>query len=98
MLSGSTKCIEGLLYHQLLHATIIRWLKDAIEAKILNVMEWPLIREEKAWLVRPFEGKGVFRSYYICHIIGMELGCLESETQSMNCGRERGDGSRIEAL
>jgi len=57
-----------------------------------------LIREEKAWPVRPFEDKGVFRSCYICHITGMELSCLESETQSMDCGRERGDGSRIEAL
>jgi len=40
--------------------------------------------------MRPFEGdEDVFRSCYICHITGMELGCLECETQIVNCGRER---------
>ena len=74
---------------------------EAVKAKIFNVTERPPVREGNAWPMRPFgfEGdKRVFRSCYICHITGMELGCLMYETQSVDCGRERGDGSRIEAL
>ena len=99
MLSGSTKCIEELSFYQPLHATITRWLEDAIKGKILNVTEGPPIREGNAWPMRPFEEDGgVFRSCYTCHITGMELGCLESETRSVDCGHDRGGGSRIEAV
>jgi len=92
----STKCIETLSFYQPLHAIIIRWLTGAINAKVHNVVELPPIRQGKPWPVRPFpEGEGVFGSCYICHITGMELGCLEYETLNVDCGRERGDGSKV---
>ena len=95
MLLGKTKCIEELGFYQPLHATIIRWLVDAIHTRTLDVRERPPIREGNAWPMRPFEVEGVFRSCYICHITGMELGCLECETRKVDCGRERGEGSKI---
>jgi hypothetical protein len=101
MLSRSAKCIEELSFSQPIHAVIIRWLMEAIKARIFNVTEWPPVREGNAWPMRPFSFVGemrVFRSCYICHITGMELGCLKHETQSVDCGRERGDGARIEAI
>ena len=61
----------------------------------------PITLTGNAWPMRPFSFEGdkrVFRCCYICHITGMELGCLMYETQSADCGRERGGGSRIEAL
>ena len=97
MLLRTTKCIEELAFYQPLHATIIRWLVDAIKARVLNVIERPPIREGDAWPMRPFEAEGVFRSYYVCHITGMELGCLEYETRKVDCGRERREGSKIYA-
>ncbi len=95
ILSRRTKCIEELGFYQPLHATIIRWLVDAIKAKDFNVIERPPIREGNAWPMRPFEDERIFRSCYICHITGMELGCSEYETQNADCGRQRGDGSKI---
>jgi hypothetical protein len=78
---------------------IAKWLTDAIKANLFSVTERPSVREEIAWPVRPFkENERVFRSCYVCHITGMELGCLEYETQSVGCSRERGDGSKIRAL
>ena len=90
-----SKCIEELRFYQPLHATIIRWLTDAIKARILDVIARPPIREGNAWLIRPFEAEHAFRSCYICHITGMELGCYEYETRNADCGRQRGDGSKI---
>ena len=101
MLSRSTKYIEEFSFSQPIHAVIIRWLMDAVKGRIFNVTERPPVREGNAWPMRPFSfkrDKRVFRSCYICHITGMELGCLMYETQSVDCGRERGDGSRIAAL
>ena len=95
MLSRRTKCIDELGFYQPLHGTIIRWLVDAIKARILDVKQRPLIREGNAWPMRPLEAEDAFRSCYICHITGMELGCYESETQNTDCGRQRGDGSKI---
>ena len=98
LLAESTKCIEELSFYQPLHVTIIEWLMDAIRAKIPNVIEQPPIRQGKCWPVRPVkEDEQVFRSCYICHITGMELGCQECETRYVDCGRERGDGSKIYA-
>jgi hypothetical protein len=97
MLLRNTKCIEELGFYQPLHMTIIRWLVDAIKARTLDVMEWPPIREGNAWPLRPLEADGVFRSCYVCHITGMELGCLEYGTRDVDCGRERGEGSKIYA-
>jgi len=98
MLLGDTKCIEELGFYQPLHATIIRWLVDAIKVRILDVIERPPTREGNAWPMRPFnEAERVFRSCYVCHITGMELGCLEYETHDVDCGRERGEGSKIYA-
>jgi len=92
-----TKCIEKLWFYQPLHAMIIRWLIDAIKTKVLNVTKGPPVRQGDGWPMRPFVvGKRVFRSCYICYITGMEPGCLECETQSVDCGRERGNGSKIE--
>ena len=94
----STKCIETLSFYQPLHAMIIGWLTGAIKAKGLNVVERPPTRQRNAWPVRPFpEDEDVFGSCYICHITGMELGCLEYETRNVDCGRERGDGPKIYA-
>ena len=95
ILLRKTKCIEELKFFQPLHATIISWLVDAIKARILDVIERPPIREGNAWPMRPFEAEGVFRSCYVCHITGMELGCLEYETRIVDCDRERGEGSKI---
>ena len=95
MILKKTKCIEELGFYQPLHATIIRWLVDAIKGRLLDVIEWPPIRKGNAWPMRPFEAEGVFRSCYVCHITGMELGCLEYETRKVDCGRERGQGSKI---
>ena len=95
ILSRRTKCIDELGFYQPLHGTIIRWLVDAIKARILDVKQRPLIREGNAWPMRPLEAEDAFRSCYICHITGMELGCYESETQNADCGRQRGDGSKI---
>ena len=95
MLLGKTKCIEELGFYQPLHATIIRWLVDAINTRALDVRERPPVREGNAWPMRPFEAEGVFRSCYVCHITGMELGCLGYETRNVHCGRERGEGSKI---
>jgi hypothetical protein len=98
LLSKSMKCIEELSFYHPLHSTLIDWLIDAIMAKILNVMEWPPTRQGKGWPMRPFEEDDqVFRSCYLCYITGMEHGCLEYETRNVDCGRERGDGSRIYA-
>ena len=95
----TTKCIETLSFYQPLHAIIVGWLAGAIKAKVHNVVELPPIHQGKPWLVRPFpEGEDVFGSCYICHITGMELGCLEYETRNVDCGRERGDGSKVDAF
>ena len=95
MLRKEMKCIEELGFYQPLHATIIKWLVDAISARILNVIERPPVREGNAWPMRPCEAEGVFRSCYVCHITGMELGCLEYETRDVDCGRERDEGPKI---
>ena len=95
MLSRRTKCVHEVGFYQPLHATIISWLEDAIKARILDVKGLPPIREGNAWPMRPFEAEHAFHSCYICHITGMELGCFESETQNADCGRQRGDGSKI---
>jgi len=95
MLRKETKCIEELGFYQPLHATIINWLVDAINAKTLNVIERPPIREGNAWPMRPCEAERVVRSCYVCHITGMELGCLEYETRNADCGRERDEGPKI---
>jgi len=98
LLSRSTKCIEDLSFHQQLHSMIIDWLVDAIMAKVLNVIEWPPTRQGKGWPMRPFEeDEQAFRSCYICHITGMELGCSEYETRNVDCDMERGDASKIYA-
>ncbi len=98
ILSKGTKCIEELGFYQPLHARIIRWLVDAIGARVLDMIERPPIREGNAWPMRPFEPvEHVFRSCYICHITGMEVGCLEYETRNVDCGRERGEGSKTYA-
>ena len=95
MLSRRTKCIKELGFYQSLHTAILRWLVDAIKARILHVIERPPIREGDVWPMRPFEVKRVFRSCYICHITGMEIDCLEYKTRNVDCGRERGEGSKI---
>ena len=95
ILSKGTKCIEELGFYQPLHATIIRWLVDAIKAKNVDVIERPPIREGNGWPMRPLEAEQTYRSCYICHITGMELGCFEYETQNIDCGRQRVDGSKI---
>jgi len=95
MLRKEMKCIEELGFYQPLHATIIKWLADAINARVLNVIERPPFREGNAWPMRPCEAEGVFRSCYVCHITGMELGCLEYETRNVDCGRERDEGPKI---
>jgi len=95
MLRKGTKCIEELGFYQPLHATITKWLVDAIGARTLNVIERPPSREGNAWPMRPCEAERVFRSCYVCHITGMELGCLEYETRNADCGRERDEGSKI---
>ena len=98
LLSKSTRCIEELSFYQPLHASIIDWLMDAIMARNINVNKRPPTRQGKAWPIRPFEeGERVFRSCYICHITGMELGCSEYETRNVDCERGRGDGSKIYA-
>jgi len=99
ILSKATKCIDELSFYHPLHATIIRWLTDTIKAKVLNTTEQPPVREGNAWPIRPFDkDKRIFRSCYICHITGMELGCLTHNTQSVDCGRERVDGTEIRTL
>ena len=95
MILKKTKCIEERRFYQPLNAMIIRWLVGAIKGRLFDVIERPLVREGDAWPMRPFEAEGVFRSCYICHITGMELGCLEYETRIVDCGRERGEGSKI---
>lgn len=98
LLSKNTKCIEELSFHQPIHERIIGWLIDAIMGKTLNVMERPPTRQGERWPMRPFEGdEQVFQSCYVCHITGMELGCLEYETRNVNCNKERGGGSKIYA-
>ena len=97
MLCRKTKCIEELGFYQPLHATIIKWLVDAINARTLNVIERPPIREGNAWPMRPSEAGQVYRSCYVCHVTGMEPGCLEHETRNVDCGRERGEGPKIYA-
>jgi hypothetical protein len=99
MSSRSTKCIEELSFYQPLHTVIIRSLTDAINVKILNVMVQPPFRKGKAWPMRPIysrEDESGFRSCYVCHITGMEPGCLEHETRNVDCGRERSDGPKIQ--
>ena len=99
ILSKVTKCIERLAFFQPLHPTIIGWLTETIKAKVLNITERPPVRDGNAWPVRPFEkDERVFRSCYVCHITGMELGCLKYDTQSVDCGRQRGSGSEIRTL
>jgi hypothetical protein len=96
LLSKSMKCIEELSFYHPLHARIIEWLMDAIMAKILSVKKRPPTRQGKGWPMRPFEEDDqVFRSCYLCHITGMEHGCVEYETRNVDCGRERGGGSKI---
>jgi hypothetical protein len=99
ILYKTTRCIEELSFYYPLHPTITSWLTGAMEAKLLKVTERPPARKGDPWPIRPFvEGNRLFRSCYICHITGMELGCLEYQTQSVDCCRERGDGSKIRAL
>ena len=70
---------------------------EIIKAKDLNIAERLPVRDGNAWPVRPLEkDKRVFRSCYVCHITGMELGCLN--TQSVDCDRRRGSGSEIRTL
>jgi hypothetical protein len=99
LLSKATKCIEELSFYQPLHMEIISWLMDTIKAKVFEVTRSPIVRQGDAWPMRPFEkDKRVFRSCYVCHITGMEPGCQKNETQSVDCGRERDEGSVIRAL
>ena len=91
------KCIKELGFYQPLHATIIRWLVDAIKARTLNVIQQPPICEGDALLMCPCEAEGVFCSFYVCHITGMELGCLNYENCKVDCGREQGEGLKIYA-
>jgi len=97
MLHREIKCIEELGFYQPLHATIIKWLVDAINGRILNVIEQPPIREGTAWPMRPIEAEHASRSCYVCHITGMEPGCLEYETRNVDCGRERDGGPKVYA-
>jgi hypothetical protein len=97
--SRATKCIEELVFYQPLHATIIGWLMEAIKAKVFNITGRPPVRDGNAWPVRPFgKEKRVFRSCYVCHITGMELGCLKHNTQTVDCDRQRGVGLEIRIL
>jgi hypothetical protein len=84
MLHRETKCIEELGFSQPLHATIIKWLVGAINPRILNVIKPPPIREGNAWPMRPLDAGRVSRSCYICHITGIEPGCLEYETRNVD--------------
>lgn len=53
MLSRSTKCIEELSFYQPPHATIIKWLTDAIKGMLFDITECPPVREGDSWPIRP---------------------------------------------
>jgi hypothetical protein len=93
-----TSIIQELRFLQGLHRNIVECLRSSIQGKLVKLTS-PPSRQGSHWPVRPaMKTKELYRSCYLCHISGYELGCMESETQAMDCGRERGQAVTVIAL
>ena len=93
-----TSIIHELKFLQGLHRNIIECLRTSIEGKFVKLTS-PPCRQGNLWPARPImKTKELYRSCYLCHISGFELGCMQSETQAVDCGRERGQVVTIMAI
>ena len=93
-----TSIIHELKFLQGLHRKFIECLRTSIEGKFVKLTS-PPCRQGNHWPPRPImKTKELYRSCYLCHISGFELGCMQSETQAVDCGRERGQVVTIMAI
>jgi len=93
-----TSIIQELRFLRGLHRNIVTCLRSSIQGKIVKLTS-PPSRQGNHWPARPvMKTKELYRSCYLCHISGFELGCMQSETQAVDCGRERGQTVTIMAI
>jgi len=98
LLNKQTSVIRELEFLEGLHKNIVACLRASIQGKFVQLTS-PPTRQGNIWPVRPIKKtKDSYRSCYLCHISGFEPGCMHSETQAVDCGRERGQGLTIWAL
>jgi hypothetical protein len=98
LLNGRTSIIQELRFLQGLHRNIVACLRASIQGKIVKLRS-PPGRQGNHWPARPvMKTKELYRSCYLCHISGFELGCMQSETQAVDCGRERGQSVTVMAI
>ena len=98
LLNDRVSIIQELVFVQGLHRNIVECLQDSIQGKFIKLTS-PPSRQGKHWPARPImKTKELYRSCYLCHMSGLELGCMQSETQAVDCGRHRGHAVRIMAV
>jgi len=98
LLDKRVSVIQELEFLGGLHRNIVACLQASIQGKFVKLTS-PPTRQGNTWPERPVKKiKGSYRSCYLCHISGFELGCMQSETQAVDCGRERGEGVMIRAI
>ncbi len=98
LLHNHTSCIQELEFLGALHSIIVVWLQESIQGKLVKTESLPG-RQGNPWPVRPVKKiQGFYRSCYLCHISGLELGCQQSETQVVDCRRERGENVTIRII
>ena len=98
LLDKRTSIIRSLEFLGGLHQNIVECLREAIHGKFVTLTS-PPSRGGRTWPARPIKKTNdLYRSCYLCHISGFELGCMQFETQVVDCGRERGEGVVIRAI
>ena len=98
LLNERTSIIQELRFIQGLHRNIVECLQASIQGLFVTLPS-PPSRQGNPWPARPvMKTKELYRSCYLCHISGFELGCMTSETQAVDCGRQRGQAVTIMAI
>ena len=98
LLDKRISVIRELEFLEGLHKNFVACLQASIQGQFVTLKR-PPTRPGNAWPVRPITmTKDSYRSCYLCHISGFEPGCMYSETQAVDCGRERGQGLTIWAI
>ncbi len=98
LLHECVSIIQELVFLQGLHRNIVACLQASIQGKFVKLTS-PPSRQGNHWPARPImKTKELYRSCYLCHISGLELGCMQSETQAVDCGRQRGQAVTIMAI
>ena len=98
LLNTNTSVIRELEFLEGLHRNIIACLRASILGKFVELTS-PPSRQGKHWPARPVKKtKEFYRACYLCHISGFELGCMQSDTQAVDCSRERGKKVIVRAI